>query len=136
MEPFSMISLIHLMLLSSAHVLALAFPASGTVAIFRALPWPAAWKKRKPLSCMLCMSWWSTWAVLLTLHFTGVMPFAWTLEGVFTRGAELLAAVAVCMWWTGKIVPDLVGTNAALDALLHDADADGEKRLARKAEPK
>lgn len=35
--------------------------ASGGCAIFlRALPWPKAWKARKPLACPACMGGWSS----------------------------------------------------------------------------
>lgn len=40
--------------------------AAGVAALFRALPWPERWLRRKPWSCSACTGAWSAMLVLMT----------------------------------------------------------------------
>ncbi len=46
--------------------------AAGALALFaHALPWPADWKKHKPLSCPVCLTGWATIALAGTHYLQG-----------------------------------------------------------------
>lgn len=37
----------------------LTFAVFGLVQLIQKLPWPRAWMQRKPLGCVVCLSWWA-----------------------------------------------------------------------------
>lgn len=66
----------------------MAFAVFGVAELVRALPWPEAWKLRKPLSCHVCMVHWSA--------------IAWFVVNRVVVPAEDLATWwASALWWAG-----------------------------------
>lgn len=59
---------------------------TGLAIFARALPWPEAWKAKKPLACPACMSGWSAFVALGTAHFAGVLPLEsiWQAVGLWS----------------------------------------------------
>lgn len=71
-------------------VSAVGIAASGATAIIRAVV-PQTWLLHKPLSCDLCMSWWSSLALTATLATVEPMPIAQSVVVVAGAvGAALL----------------------------------------------
>lgn len=131
-------------IIAASRVIAVAIAAAGSIAIVHAMPWPA-WAKVAPKkwewtfrffvskwrNCLLCQNFWHSLFVWTLLHIGGVYPLMLSAESIVSHFVSLLAAVAIGMWWTGKIVPDLVGGTAALDALLRDSADLAEKTQAK-----
>lgn len=65
-----------------ARLLVVGLVAGGAALLTRALPWPDAWKRRKPLGCPTCASGWLA------------MPTVW-----YAVSAGYLTAGSV--WWVG-----------------------------------
>lgn len=75
----------------------LAGVAAGGLAIWaRALPWPEAWKRRKPLACPACMGGWSSFVTVPLVVIAHIIPGGNTpiaaLAWLFSTG------VAACMF--------------------------------------
>jgi len=70
--------------------LALGLAAGGFAVLFRALPWPAEWKKRKPLACSACMAGWSALFVMTLALYS--WP-GWRQAILLWLGATAVAAV-------------------------------------------
>lgn len=63
-------------------------PASFFVVRFvRALPWPAAWRAKKPLSCDACMTGWTLIGFALANYLTHLN---WDIVGWFAVGGVVL----------------------------------------------
>ncbi|MDO8689267.1 MAG: hypothetical protein Q7R39_04545 [Dehalococcoidia bacterium] len=71
--------------------------AAGAIAVFvKALPWPAGWKKRKPMGCAACSAGWS--CILL-----GAVA---TLEGIeLPSPLECAAAMGIAQWFYHHLNP-------------------------------
>lgn len=74
-----------------ALVVTVGLAASGTTAIIRAVV-PQLWLLRKPLSCDLCMSWWSSLAITGTL--ASVDPVSLAQSVAVVTGGVGVALVA------------------------------------------
>lgn len=58
--------------------------SAGLAAFLQALPWPAAWRQRKPLSCAVCSVGWCLIGIALLLRYwpgweTALLAFPGTL---------------------------------------------------------
>ena len=72
----------------------LAATAAGFGILARALPWPKAWLKHKPLSCATCLAGWSSFASLGLWWWAG-MPVALEAAGARWLASTGLAAVII-----------------------------------------
>ena len=90
-------------------IIALVLPAAtmGTAVMARALPWPEAWKRRKPLACPACMSGWSGFAVLAGAAKVG------QLDAVLSLPASDAGLVLAGLWLA------LVGVSAPVFAFVN-----------------
>jgi hypothetical protein len=83
--------------------------SSATVALlFRTLPWPAAWKRRKPLSCAVCLSTWSALLVValsLVADLTILAPY----EGDFA-----LAGSFLLKWFSSSAIAIIITTYSGI----------------------
>ena len=82
-------------------VLLCGLAAGGLGSLVRALSWPAAWKKRKPLACAVCLGGWSAFAVLFAvgywpgwrdavlLYFGTAAVGAWVVHQLFPPEIDL-----------------------------------------------
>ncbi len=61
------------------------------IELVRALPWPASWTQRKPLSCDVCMSGWAGMAWALVQGFTPQGIF----DGASAAGVCLLLLIVL-----------------------------------------
>ena len=72
----------------------LGIAAGGVAMLARALPWPHAWKAKKPLGCATCMGGHAAWLVMLVAGLTGSIVFT-PLPAIVAIyfGATAIAAV-------------------------------------------
>jgi hypothetical protein len=57
-------------------IILVSFVASGVALMARALPWPKAWTRRKPLACPTCMAGWSALAACWVLRHDDMLVSA------------------------------------------------------------
>lgn len=78
------------------NLITLGLAVFALVQLIQRLPWPPAWAQRKPLSCPVCLSWWSSiigggWnasdnglSVPLLAFWAGVAGLSIALEALVT----------------------------------------------------
>lgn len=87
-------------------VLQIAAAAAGAAILFRALPWPRSWLKRKPWACATCLGGWGSF-VSLGLHYPD-LPFEvdWSTFDTYRQLAILwFACTAIAALVVNYIFP-------------------------------
>lgn len=92
-------------------VVLLGAASGGLAALVRALPLPARWKARKPLSCPLCMA---TWSLLVLLPVNQWAPEGFTRTLLMVLGAAGIGAALAGMA-APPTDPDTVVTAPGVD---------------------
>jgi hypothetical protein len=75
-------------------ILVIALVASGLVHVVRALA-PDAWKIRKPISCNLCMSFWTS--LFVSFLFWAMAGWVTIIPAIFNACVYVLAATSICV---------------------------------------
>lgn len=73
-------------------ILAVGLIAAGVASVVRAVA-PQEWLLHKPLSCDLCMSWWSSFVMTAWVHVLEKPPFPFLVSVIF--GATMVSIVAL-----------------------------------------
>ena len=89
-------------------VLALGAAAGGLAVLVRALPWPEAWKTRKPLSCPTCFGAHSATVTVVAAWGLGVLPCASWQEIPMTW----LALTGISAWINSQVIPSPIDFSA------------------------
>lgn len=100
-----------LVMFASAFLLVLAagFVSGGAALFARALPWPVAWTRKKPLACATCMAGWLSFpatavSAYVAWHTTPLPSAPWWLVAVLALGAWC-GSLAVAALIFSRVVP-------------------------------
>ena len=90
-------------------VLAAGLTAGGAALFVRALPWPPAWVKRKPLICPTCLAGWTSFpttavSAYLAWHATPLSSAPWWLIAVLIVSAWC-ASLAIGALIFSRVMP-------------------------------